>query len=238
LKLAGQVALITGGGRGIGRAIAQAFAAEGAAVALAARSSRELDAVAREVTAAGGQALAVPTDVRQEPAVAALVARTLSQLRRIDVLVNAAGVAAFGPVADSKQEDWDLTMAVNLRGAYLCARAVLPVMMAQHRGTIISIGSMVTSRTLPGSAAYTASKYGVLGFSRVLAEEMRAHGVRVGVLSAGAVDTPLWDAIPSPPDRARMLKPEQVAEAALLMAGLGPNATLEELTMLPAGGVL
>ena len=238
MKLAGQVALITGGGRGIGRAIALAFASEGAAVALAARSSRELDAVARKVTAAGGQALAVPTDVRQEPAVAALVARTLSQLRRIDVLVNAAGVAAFGPVADSKQEDWDLTMAVNLRGAYLCARAVLPAMMAQHRGTIISIGSMVTSRTLPGSAAYTASKYGVLGFSRVLAEEMRAHGVRVGVLSAGAVDTPLWDAIPSPPDRARMLKPEQVAEAALMMAGLGPNATLEELTMLPAGGVL
>jgi 3-oxoacyl-[acyl-carrier protein] reductase len=91
---------------------------------------------------------------------------------------------------------------------------------------------------LTGSAAYTASKYGLLGFSRVLAEEMRAHGVRVAVLSAGATDTSLWDAIPSPPDRARMLRPDQVAEAALAMAVMDGNATLEEVTLLPAGGVL
>ena len=108
-------------------------------------------------------------------------------------------------------------------------------MIAQRRGTIINVGSVVTSRTLTGSAAYTASKYGLLGFSRVLAEEMRAHGVRVGVLSAGATDTPLWDAMPAAPARERMLRPDQVAEAALLMATLDPNATLEELTLLPAG---
>jgi NAD(P)-dependent dehydrogenase (short-subunit alcohol dehydrogenase family) len=238
MKLEGQVALVTGAGRGIGRAVAVAFAKEGADVVLAARSSHELAAVAREVEAAGRRALAVPTDVRQEPAVAAMVRRAVAELQRVDVLVHAAGVAAFGPVADAKPEDWDQTMAVNLRGAYLCARAVLPVMVAQHRGTIINVGSMVTSRTLAGSASYTASKYGLLGFSRVLAEEMRPHGVRVGVLSAGAVDTPLWDAIPSPPDRARMLRPEQVGDAAVFMASLAPNGTLEELTLLPAGGVL
>jgi NAD(P)-dependent dehydrogenase (short-subunit alcohol dehydrogenase family) len=129
-------------------------------------------------------------------------------------------------------------LGVNLRGAVLCCRAVLPAMMAQRRGTIITIGSVVTSRVLTGSAAYTASKYGLLGFSRVLAEEMRPHGVRVGVLSAGATDTPLWDAVPGAPDRALMLEPDQVAEAALLMAGLPPKASLEELTILPAGGVL
>jgi NAD(P)-dependent dehydrogenase (short-subunit alcohol dehydrogenase family) len=238
MKLEGQVALVTGAGRGIGRAVAVAFAKEGADVVLAARSSHELAAVAREVEAAGRRALAVPTDVRQEPAVAAMVRRAVAELQRVDVLVHAAGVAAFGPVADAKPEDWDQTMAVNLRGAYLCARAVLPVMVAKHRGTIINVGSMVTSRTLAGSASYTASKYGLLGFSRVLAEEMRPHGVRVGVLSAGAVDTPLWDAIPSPPDRARMLRPEQVGDAAVFMASLAPNGTLEELTLLPAGGVL
>jgi NAD(P)-dependent dehydrogenase (short-subunit alcohol dehydrogenase family) len=238
MKLEGQVALVTGAGRGIGRAIAVAFAKEGADVVLAARSSHELAAVAREVEATGRRALAVPTDVRQEPAVAAMVRRAVAECTRVDVLVHAAGVAAFGPVTDAKPEDWDQTMAVNLRGAYLCARAVLPVMVAQHRGTIINVGSMVTSRTLAGSASYTASKYGLLGFSRVLAEEMRPHGVRVGVLSAGAVDTPLWDAIPSPPDRARMLRPEQVADAAVFMASLAPNGTLEELTLLPAGGVL
>ncbi|MCI0547588.1 MAG: SDR family NAD(P)-dependent oxidoreductase [Candidatus Rokubacteria bacterium] len=237
-RLRDQVAIVTGAGRGIGRAVAERFAQAGAAVVLAARSGRELAALATAIEAAGGRALSVPTDVRQEAAVAALVRRALSQLGRIDVLVNAAGVAIFGPVADAKTEDWDQTFQVNLRGAYLCARTVLPIMTAQRRGTIISVGSMVTGRTLPGSAAYTASKYGLLGFSRVLAEELRPHGVRVGVLTAGAVDTPLWDAIPNAPDRTRMITPAQVAEAALMMASLAPNAVLEELTLMPAGGVL
>ena len=238
MRLTGQVALVTGAGRGIGRAVAAAFAREGALVVLAARSTRELASIQREIEAAGGRALVAPTDVRQEPAVAALVSRTLAESGRIDCLVTAAGLAAFGPLADAKTEDWDQLMAVNLRGVFLCCRAVLPAMTAQGRGTIINIGSVVTSRTLPGSGAYTAAKYGLLGFSRVLAEEMRTHGVRVGVLSAGATDTPLWDAVPQPPDRALMLKPALVAEAALLMAALPPGATLEELTLLPLGGVL
>ena len=238
MRLAGQVAVVTGAGRGIGRAVAATFAREGAFVVLAARSAREIAAVQRDIEATGGRALAVATDVRQEPAVAALVTRALAEGGRIDCLVTAAGMAAFGPVADAKTADWDQLMAVNLRGVFLCCRAVLPAMTAQRRGTIINIGSVVTSRTLPGSGAYTAAKYGLLGFSRVLAEEMRAHGVRVGVLSAGATDTPLWDVVPQPPDRALMLKPDQIAEAALLMAALAPGAALEELTLLPQAGVL
>ena len=238
MRLSGQVALVTGAGRGIGRAVAMAFAREGARVVLAARSGRELSALQREIEAAGGAALAVPTDVRQEPAVAALVSRALADSGRIDCLVTAAGLAAFDPVADIKTEEWDQLMAVNLRGVFLACRAVLPSMVAQRRGTIINIGSVVTTRTLTGSAAYTATKYGILGFSRVLAEEMRSHGVRVGVLSAGATDTPLWDAMASPPDRSKMLRPGQIAEAALLMATVPAGATLEELTLLPQGGIL
>jgi NAD(P)-dependent dehydrogenase (short-subunit alcohol dehydrogenase family) len=238
LRLAGRVAVVTGAGRGIGRAVALALAREGAAVALAARSPGELEGVAREIRQAGGRALAAPTDVRQEASVEALARRALAEWQQVDVLVNAAGVASFAPVTDSKLDDWDQMLAVNLRGAVLCCRALLPAMTARRRGTIINVGSVVTSRSLTGSAAYTASKYGLLGFSRVLAEEMRPHGVRVGVLSAGATDTPLWDAMPGAPARDRMLRADQVAEAALLMAALDPNATLEELTLLPAGGIL
>jgi 3-oxoacyl-[acyl-carrier protein] reductase len=238
VRLGGQVALVTGAGRGIGRAIALALAREGAEVALAARSAAGIDAVAREAAAGGARALALPADVTDERAVSGLVESVLSRLGRLDILVTAAGVARFGPVATTAVDDWDRTLDVNLRGAYLCCRAVLPAMMARARGTIVNIGSVVTSRTLPGTAAYTASKYGLLGLSRVLAEEMRPHGVRVGVLSAGAVDTALWDQIPDAPDRARMLRPEQVAEAAVLMVTAPPGATVEEISLLPAGGIL
>ena len=120
MKLEGQVAVVTGAGRGIGRAVALALAREGAWVVLAARSARELEAAAGEIRTAGGRGLAVATDVRQEPAVAALVKRALAEHGRIDVLVTAAGVAAFGPVTDVKLADWDQALAVNLRGAFLC----------------------------------------------------------------------------------------------------------------------
>jgi NAD(P)-dependent dehydrogenase (short-subunit alcohol dehydrogenase family) len=238
LRLAGQAALVTGAGRGIGRAVALALAREGASVALASRTAHELEATAKEVREAGGAALVVPTDVTDEPATTAMAARARKGLGRLDVLVNAAGAAAFTPVAELQMADWDRVLSANLRGAVLCCRAVLPAMMEARRGTIVNIGSVVTSRTLPGTAAYTASKYGLLGFSRVLAEEMRAHGIRVGVVTAGATDTPLWDAVPGAPERSRMLTPDQVADAVVLMTALGENAALEELTLLPAGGIL
>lgn len=238
MKLRDQVALVTGAGRGIGRAVALAFAREGARVTLAARTRTQLDAVAAEVRESGGRALAVPADVTQESSVAELVARTLAEFGRIDILVTAAGAAAFGPVADSKLEEWELMMAVNLRGVYLTCRAALAPMIRQRRGTIINVVSVAAKQPIPGCAAYAASKHGVLGFARVLAEELRPHGVRVGALCPGAVNTPLWDSIPNPPDRTRMLTPEDVAEAAVLMASLPPRASLEDLTLLPAGGIL
>ena len=169
---------------------------------------------------------------------AALVARTLAEHGRIDILVTAAGVARFGPVAEVATADWDQTLAVNLRGALLCCRAVLPPMIgraARHHHQYRVRGDEPDAHRQRGV-------YGVqVRFARLLAGAGGGdapHGVRVGVLSAGATDTPLWDGMPGAPDRARMLTPAQVAEAALLMAGLGSNAALEELTLLPAGGVL
>ena len=234
----GQVAIVTGAGRGIGHAIATAMAREGATVVLAARTRQQLAATAAAIRESGGTALAIPTDVTQDAAVEAMVEQAIAELGRVDALVTAAGAASFGPVVSSKPADWDAILAVNLRAVMVCCHAVLPVMIRQRRGTIINVASVAAQRAIPGAAVYTATKAGVVGFSRVLAEELRAEGVRVGVLVPGAVDTPLWDTIPNSPDRSRMLRPEDVARAAVLMASLPPGAALEELTLLPQGGIL
>ena len=236
--LAGQTAIVTGAGRGIGRAIARSFADAGAAVVLASRTVSELEAVRAEVEKQGGRALTVPTDVADDDAVARMVARTVETFGRVDLLVTAAGVASFGPVAESRPPVWDAMLTINLRAVMVCCHAVLAPMLARSRGTIINVASVAASRPIPGAAAYTATKAGVVGFSRVLAEELRSGGIRVGVLIPGAVDTPLWDSMPGGPDRARMLRAEDVARAAVLMASLPPGATLEELTLMPAGGIL
>ena len=238
MRLPGQRCLVAGGANGIGRAVTRAFAAEGAAVALASRSRADLAEVAGEIRRRQGRALAIPTDVTQDSAVEALVEQTLSELGRLDLLVTSAGTAAFGAVADSKPGDWDAMLTLNLRAVMVCCRAVLPAMLRQRSGMILNVSSIASKRTLPGSAAYTATKAGLESFSRVLAEELRPHGVRVGVLVPGAVDTPIWDALGGSPPRDKMLRVEDVARAAVLMATLPPHASLEELTLLPAGGIL
>ena len=236
--LQGQVAIVTGAGRGIGHAVALALAREAATVVLAARTRQQLAETAAAIRESGGTALAIPTDVTQDAAVEAMVEQAIAELGRVDTLVTAAGAASFGPVVGTKPADWDAILAVNLRAVMVCYRAVLPIMIRQRRGTIINVASIAAQRAIPGAAVYTATKAGVVGFSRVLAEELRADGVRVGVLVPGAVDTPLWDTIPNSPDRTRMLRPEDVARAAVLMASLPQGASLEELILLPQGGVL
>jgi len=236
--LEGRVAIVTGAGRGIGRAVATALAAEGAAVALASRTRAELATVAAAIRDAEGRALAIPTDITRDADVETLVETTLAELGRVNVLVTAAGTAAFGPLAGTKPGDWDTMLAVNLRAVMVCCRAVLPAMQRQGGGTIINVASIAAKRVLPGAAVYSATKAGVMAFSRVLAEESRAHRIRVGVLVPGAVDTPLWDAVPGAPERARMLAAEDVARAAVLMATQPPGAALEELTLMPVEGIL
>jgi NADP-dependent 3-hydroxy acid dehydrogenase YdfG len=236
--LAGQVAIVTGAGRGIGHAVAMALAHEGATVVLASRTRQELAATAAAIRESGGSALAIPADVANDGAVEAMVEQAFAELGRIDTLVTAAGTASFGPVIGTKPTDWDTMLTVNLRAVMVCCRAVLPLMVRQRRGTIINIASVAAQRPIAGAAVYTATKAGVVGFSRVLAEELRSDGVRVGVLVPGAVDTPLWDSIPHGPDRSRMLRPQDVARAVVLMASLPPGASLEELTLLPSGGIL
>src|SRR5262249_18732016 len=178
-----------GAGRGMAPGAGRAGAGEPAGGARGAGPRQELAATAATIRESGGTALAIPTDVTQDGAVEAMVEQTVAELGRVDILVTAAGVASFGPVVGTKPSDWDALLAVNLRAVMVCCRAVLPAMIRQRRGTIINIASVAAQRAIPGAAVYTATKAGVVGFSRVLAEELRADRVRVGVLVPGAVDT-------------------------------------------------
>jgi NAD(P)-dependent dehydrogenase (short-subunit alcohol dehydrogenase family) len=238
LRLAGQVALVSGASRGIGRAIALAFAREGARVALLARRRGDLELVARAIESDGGSALVVPGDAAEEDTARRAVEAALARFGRLDCLVTAQGAGAFGPLEASRVQDWDAMLRANLTATYLLCRAALPAMLAAGQGTIIALVSLAAVRAIPGCAAYTASKAGVLGLVRALAAEVRGRGVRVAALSPGAVDTPFWDEIPSPPDRSRMLRPEAVAEAALLIATQPPGAFVEEIVLAPTPGVL
>jgi NAD(P)-dependent dehydrogenase (short-subunit alcohol dehydrogenase family) len=238
VRLAGQVALVSGASRGIGRAVSVAFAREGARVVLLARGRADLDRLAVTIEAAGGTALVVPGDAAEEGDGARAVGVALERFGRLDCVVTAQGTGTFGPLEASRLADWNAMLRGNLTATYLMCRAALPSMLVAGRGTIVAVVSLAAVRAIPGCAAYTASKAGVLGLVRALAAEVRGRGVRVAALCPGAVDTPFWDGVPSPPDRGRMLRPEAVAEAALLVAAQPPEAFVEEIVLAPTPGVL
>lgn len=191
-RLAGRVAWVTGAGRGIGRATALALAAEGARMALCARSADAVAAVAAAIRAAGGEALAATVDVADEAAVAAFAARIAETYGRLDILIHCAAILARSPFADFPTAAWDEVIAVNLRGAFLCSRAAFRAMETNGGGQIVLIGSLSGVRgpeKFPGLAAYNVSKAGVLALSEILAVEGRPAGIRVNCVSPGAVDT-------------------------------------------------
>lgn len=188
MLLSGQVAIVTGGGRGIGRAIAHRFAHEGAAVLLAARTQLQIDAVAAELKAAGHKALAVAADVSHESDCQAIVSKAHKDFGRIDILVNNAGV--LGPVKAVEEIlacEWDEAIAVNLRGPFLLTRLILPEMYQRGSGTIINISSVAAKAAIQWNGPYAASKAGLLGLTRTLAAEAARQGVRVNAICPGPV---------------------------------------------------
>lgn len=189
MKLENQVAIITGGGRGIGRETALAFAREGADVVLSARSVSEIEAVADEVRALGRRALAVSTDVAQKSQVDAMVKQTLDAFSKVDILVNNAGVAIHNPIPKILEEDWDLNIAVNLKGVFLCTQAVFSHMCERKFGHIVNVSSVSGKIGHPNGGAYCASKFGVVGFTETTNNEGRLHGVKASVVCPGPVDT-------------------------------------------------
>jgi NAD(P)-dependent dehydrogenase (short-subunit alcohol dehydrogenase family) len=195
-KLQDRVALITGGGRGIGRAIAEAFAREGARVAVTARTAAELDDVVAAMTAAGGRAVALRADLADREAPARLVREVQEQLGPVEVLVNNAGVGSSGnpkPFAEFDDSFWDLSLAVNLTAPYLLCKAVLPSMLARRRGRIVNIASINGRIPTHHAAAYVASKHGLLGLTRALALEVARDGITVNAICPGPVHTIMND---------------------------------------------
>ena len=188
MLLKGQVAVVTGGGRGIGRAIAQRFAAEGAAVVVAARTAKEIETVAAEVTAAGGRAAAVQADVSREEDCQRIVAAAREKFGAVHILVNNAGdYGPVKPVEEITPAEWDQVIAVHLRGAFLLTRLVLPEMYKRGSGVILNISSLSAKSAFAWGSPYAAAKAGLLGLTRVTAAEAARKGVRVNAICPGPV---------------------------------------------------
>jgi 3-oxoacyl-[acyl-carrier protein] reductase len=230
--LAGQVAVITGAGRGIGAAIAAKLARLGATAVLCGRTREPLQSTADAISKAGGQAKAVPCDVTDLRSVEAAAAQVEQTLGRIDILVNNAGVGGFGgPLHQLPPESWDQVLNTNLRGVYYAIRAFAPMMIRARTGHVINISSLAGKNALPNGAAYAASKWGLNGLTYSVAEELRTHNIRVSVICPGSVDTEL-----SPhagKDKAKMLQPEDVAHVVEILVTQAPQSFVSEVLLRP-----
>jgi 3-hydroxybutyrate dehydrogenase len=193
MELKGRHALVTGGGRGIGRAVALALARAGAAVTLSARTEKEIEAVAGEARALGVGARAVPADVGKAEDVKALFAAAREGLGPVDILVNGAGIAPSAPLARTSDDMWSQVLAINLSGVFYGLREALPEMTGRGWGRVVNIASIAGKSAMPYIAAYAASKHGVLGLTKVAALEVALKGVTVNAICPGYVDTPMTD---------------------------------------------
>lgn len=236
-RLQGKVAVVTGGGSGVGRAVALLFLKEGARVVIAGRDGAKLDAVVAEAQA--GDALkAVPTDVTDPAACQALIEAATAAYGRVDILVNNAGTNIKARTfRELTPEAWDMMIRTNLDGAFYCTRAVFGQMVDRKDGVIVNVVSVAGKRANPlGGAAYVAAKFGMGGLGVVLSNEEKDSGVRVSNVYPGEIDTPILAARPRPvtdEQRAVILKPEDVAEAVLFVAALPPRVSVPELVIKP-----
>jgi 3-oxoacyl-[acyl-carrier protein] reductase len=231
--LEGGVALITGGSRGIGKAIAVRLAAMGASVAICGRDEEKLTITSRELEAAGAKVLARRADVTKEPDIQAFVEATEKKFSGITILVNNAGTGGggFGAIQEKTEAEWDLVMNTNLKSVFFASRAVIPGMIQRRGGDIINISSLAGKNTFAGGGIYCASKWGLQGLSGCMAEDLRAHGIRVSVICPGSVATDFRGR--GPKDPSKVLTAEDVAHAVGMVATQGPQSFISEVHLRP-----
>lgn len=231
--LTGQVAVVTGAARGIGEAIALRLARMGAAVLLTARDQPRLEQVRVKIEEQGGKAFVMPCDLTDAKAVAGLGERVQKEHGRCDILLNNAGIGVLRkPLIELPVDEWDKMMDTNLRGPYLMIRAFAPLMIAANSGHIINISSLAGKNTLPGGAAYSASKWGLNGLTYSVAEELRQYNVRASVIAPGSVNTH-FGAAGSNKDRTRMIQPDDVAQVVAMLVTQAPTSFVSEVLLRP-----
>jgi len=231
--LSGQVAVVTGAGRGIGAAIARKLAVMEASVVLCGRTLKLLEMTAASISALGGQAQAFACDVTDLASVQALAATVQSNFGRIDILINNAGVGSFAaPLHEMTPEAWEKILNTNLRGVFYCVRSFVPMMIKAGTGHIVNISSLAGKNALPNGAVYAASKWGLNGLSYSIAEELRGHGIRVSVVCPGSVDTELSPHTGKDPNK--MLKPDDVAHVVAMLVTQAPQSFASEVLLRPA----
>ncbi|HVO92184.1 MAG TPA: SDR family oxidoreductase [Terriglobales bacterium] len=231
-RLDNKVALVTGAGRGIGAAVTQELAACGCRTILTARSAGQLDRVREQIHAAGGEAVSVVADLTRDEDIERLVEEARTTYGAVDFLINNAGWGKRAPVVRASVADWDQTLRLNLRAPMLLARLFLPAMIEKGGGAVINIGSVSGKSGEANGAAYSASKFGLIGFTQSLYEEVREHGIKVAVILPGFVDTPLI-----PPnrqlDRGKMIQPADVAQAVRYVITTPATCCPVEITIRP-----
>jgi len=229
LDLQNKVVLVTGGGRGIGRAIGLMLGRAGARVFLAARTESELETAAAEISREGGTAETMCGDISVEQDIVALFSGIKDAAGRLDVLVNNAGLGIYGPVAEFSAEDLDRVLTVNLRGTFLCCREAMKLMIPAGKGYVINISSVVGFRGYPDQAAYAAAKHGVMGLTKSLATEVQEHGIRVSAVLPGGVDTPMVREARPELQRDELLHPADVAGAVEYLLSLSDRAAVDQI---------